>query len=106
MGERFKQGLGLGVGVTLAAALVLASCSNTTPSCSAPSSGTFKVPLSYSQTIPVDLYCGAGDAGQTGDIDASACASQPHPFDGTTWTVTVGGSSATVSTASGTWSCA
>jgi hypothetical protein len=108
MGERFKQGIRWGAGVTLAAALVLAGCSNSVPSCSAPSTGTFKVQLSYSQTIPVDLSCDEGDAGQTGDIDASACASQPHPFDGATWTVTVSGSGATITTAStagGTWSC-
>jgi hypothetical protein len=99
MAARFKQGVRLGMSATLAGALVHAGCSNSGSSCAAPSSGTFKVQLAYSQTIPVDLFCDAGD------IDASACGAQPHPFDGTTWTVVVDGSTARVTTARGTWSC-
>jgi hypothetical protein len=84
-------------------ALALASvgaCSNNQTKCSAPSSGTFSVPLTFSQTIAVDIYCSAA----TGD--AAACGTQPHVLDGTTLSVTVDGSSATVTVGSQSpWTC-
>ena len=88
----------------LALALALPSsgaCSNDQAKCSAPSSGSFTVPLSFSQTVSVDLYC----AGAMGD--AAACGSQPHVLDGATLSVTVNGSTATVtaSPGGGSWSC-
>lgn len=92
-------GLALAVSVGIA---TLGACSNSQSSCSAPSSGSFSVPLSFSQTIDVAIYCG----GATGD--AVACGTQAHVFDGQTWTVTVDGSAATVtSNAQGapSWSC-
>jgi hypothetical protein len=88
------------MGAALAALLAIAGCSNNPASCSAPSSGTFHLALSYAQTIPVDLFCDAGD------IDASACSSRPHPFQGASWSVTVSGSTATITSTDGTWSCA
>ncbi len=87
----------------MALALVpLGACSNNQGSCTAPSSGTFTVPLSFSQTIAVDIYCSEA----TGD--AAACGTQPHVLDGATLTVAVDGSSATVTGGAGqsSWSCA
>jgi hypothetical protein len=80
--------------------VAIVGCSNNSASCSAPSGGTFHVALSYSQTLPVDIFCDAGA------IDASSCGAQPHPFDGAAWTIVVDGGSATVTTPTGNWSCA
>ncbi len=87
----------LAVGMTMA--LAVAGCSNNPSSCSAPSTGTFTVQLSYAQTIAVDLFCDGGT------IDASSCSTQPHPFDGASWTIAVSSSSATITSAQGSWSC-
>ena len=92
--------LATALGAAIAALLVAAGCSNDQPSCGAPGAGTFHVSLAYSQTVPVNLFCDAGD------IDASTCGSHPHPLDGAAWTVTVDGGSATITGASGTWDCA
>ncbi len=80
-------------------ALTVAGCSNNPSSCSAPSSGKFTVQLSYAQTVAVDLFCDGGT------VDASSCSAQPHPFDGASWTIAVSSSSATVTSAQGSWSC-
>jgi hypothetical protein len=69
--------------------------------CASPSSGRFSFALGYSQTLPVGIYCdGATD-------NVPPCGSQPHPFDGVTWTVSVDGSGATVTAGDGgaPWSC-
>jgi len=83
----------------LIALIASAGCSNNPASCSAPSSGTFHVTLSYSQTTPVDLFCDAGG------IDASTCSSHPHVLDGASWTVTVNGAAASVASTGGNLSC-
>jgi hypothetical protein len=78
----------------------LGACSNNQTKCSAPSSGSFSVPLTFSQTIAVDIYCGEA----TGD--AAACGTGPHVLDGTTLSVTVDGSSATVTAGTQSpWTC-
>ncbi len=88
------------VAVALLVLLAAPGCSNDqAPSCNAPSSGTFHVGLSYSQTVPVNLFCDAGT------IDASACGAQPHVLDGASWTVTVNGGSASIASSAGTLSC-
>jgi hypothetical protein len=91
--------------VGLVALAPLGACSTNQAQCSSPSSGKFTVALTYAQTIPVDIYCEAGVG--AGSTDAASCATQPHPFDGVTWSVTVSGSSATVSSQGGgtSWSC-
>jgi len=90
------------------------------------------VTLAYSRTIPVAVYCGSGtnadasaDASSdaipeattdasadaaveasTISMDAGSCANRPHPFDGTSWTVAVTGSGATVTPkGSPAWTC-
>jgi hypothetical protein len=87
------------VAAALIALIASAGCSNNPASCSAPSSGTFHVTLSYSQTIPVDLFCDAGG------IDASACSSHPHVLDGASWTVTVNGGTASIASTGAALSC-
>jgi hypothetical protein len=84
-----RSPLATALGAAFTAALAVVGCSNNQPSCAAPGAGSFHVSLAYSQTVPVDLFCDAGD------IDASACGSRPHPLDGASWTVTVIGGSAT-----------
>jgi hypothetical protein len=89
---------------TAAVALVLVgACSNShQDNCSAPSSGSFAVTLTFAQTVPAAIYCD-GAAG-----DAGSCESQAHPFDGATWTITVDGAQATVASSDGgasSWSC-
>jgi hypothetical protein len=95
-----RSPLATALGAAFTAALAVVGCSNNQPSCAAPGAGSFHVSLAYSQTVPVDLFCDAGD------IDASACGSRPHPLDGASWTVTVNGGSATITATSGTWDCA
>ena len=84
-------------GMTIA--LAAAGCSNNPSSCSAPSSGKFTSQLSYTQTVPVDLFCDGGT------VDASSCSAQPHPFAGASWTIAVSSGSATITSPQGTWSC-
>jgi hypothetical protein len=86
----------------LVALVLLGACSNSQASCAAPSSGSYSVALSYSQTVPAAIYCEGGATG-----DAESC-SGPHPFDGATWTVSIDGTSATVTSGDGgafSWSC-
>jgi len=86
--------------MALALASLGSACSNNQGSCAAPTSGSFTVPLSFSQTIAVDVYCSEA----TGD--AAACGTQPHVLDGTTLSLTVNGSSATVTAGAGqAWTC-
>jgi hypothetical protein len=90
------------VALALVALASLGACSNEQSPCSSPSSGTFSVALSYSQTIPVAIYCDA-TAG-----DTTPCGSPPHAFDGATWNIAVDGASATVLSNDGgasPWSC-
>lgn len=90
------------VSATIVALASLGACSNKQPQCSSPSSGSFSVALSYSQTIPVAIYCDATVG------DATPCGNPPHAFDGATWNLTVDGSSATVLSSDGgdsPWSC-
>ena len=74
-------------------------CSNNPSACSAPASGNFSVALKYAQTIPVDLFCDAGD------IDAGGCGAGPHSLDGASLRIAVSGSTGTVTTGTATWHC-
>lgn len=89
--------LGLAVALVLAA---VAGCSNNTPKCSAPSSGNFTMPLTFTQTIDVALDCD----GSTGTV---ACGNETHVLDGLTLNLSVdGGSTATITSDAGiAWSC-
>jgi hypothetical protein len=87
------------IAAAFAGLAAIVGCSNNPNSCSAPSGGTFHVALSYSQTLPVDIFCDAGA------IDASTCGAQPHPLDGASWTVVVDGGTGTITSSAGTWTC-
>lgn len=101
MRAHLRKAVGFALAGAMGTTLAAAGCSNNTSSCSAPSSGTFTLQLSYAQTIPIDLFCDGGTAA----TDASTCAAQPHPFDGASWKVAVSGSGATVTLPQGSWSC-
>ena len=80
-------------------ALALGGCSNDQVTCSAPGGGNFTLGLTYAKTIPVALSC------STGGADASTCGARAHAFDGTTWSIAVSGSMATVKTGTSTFAC-
>jgi hypothetical protein len=108
----------------LAVLAATVACESSNAPCSAPSGGTFTVTLAYARTASVAIYCSSdagseaapdsGDSGAdssadsgTGDADAGTCSSHPHPLDGTTWTIAVNGSAATVTPqGAASWSCA
>jgi len=76
------------------------ACSSSSAPCTAPSSGTFSLALTYSQTLPVSVYCPAYTT------EPAVCAAAP--FTGVTWTVTVDGSKASLESSDGggsSWAC-
>jgi hypothetical protein len=90
------------VTAAVALALVVACSTGHQDNCTAPSSGSFAVALTFAQTVPAAIYCD-GAAG-----DAGSCENQAHPFDDATLVITVEGAEATVASSDGgapSWPC-
>ena len=85
---------------SVALAIGADACSGTASRCAAPSSGTFSLSLTYSQTLPVDVQCPAGAT------QAATCAAPAQAWAGI---VTVDSSGTSLASSDGGgqagWSC-
>jgi hypothetical protein len=85
---------------SIAAALGSDACSSTASRCTAPSSGTFSLSLTYSQTLPVDVQC------PVAATQAATCAVPAQAWGGI---VTVGSAGTSLASSDGGgqagWSC-
>jgi hypothetical protein len=83
-------------------ALLAGACANNPARCEAPSTGTFNLSLSYSQTLPVSVYCPAASGSPS---EPTACGTPAQTWAGV---LTVNGSGAHLesSDAGGSaWTC-
>jgi hypothetical protein len=88
---------------TASIALLAGACANNPARCEAPSTGTFNLSLSYSQTLPVSVYCAASSGSAT---QPAACGTPAQTWTGT---LTVDGSGARLASGDGgasAWTCA